>query len=272
MTDFDYTNRVKIQGKDRIGEISYSGSDVIAFAYMPILSDPTVSQDEITKKIKRSRLLGTLQTISISSTRSVTPVRVFGSSYPIGYARGGRTTAGTLVFATLEEDAFSRIYRPDALREGYIDGSSSLFVDQLPPFNVVLVASNEMGGVSRQIVHNVTLLNYGTTYSVDDVYTESTYSFIAEDVTPLMSDNRISGEKYHPFKKSLSDIMSEIYGKHDGSASEAYIDTINNLLEDVINPGLESLRGLRQAFVAGQTTSHSVLPHKRYLFTKLKGR
>lgn len=165
--------QIPFKGSDRLHEISYSGPDVLAYAYIPILEDPRVR--EAPGANERGQLLGTLQTISITSTRSVTPVRTLGRASPMGYSRGGRTFAGTLVFATLDRDPFSNIYRPDAKHESLLDSGTSLFVDQLPPFTVVITAANELGGIARQVVAGITLINYGVTYSIDDIYTETTY-------------------------------------------------------------------------------------------------
>lgn len=199
-------------GRNSRTETSYSGSDVIAIAYIPLSQSPFSPKGASYREGKRSMILGTLQTISITSTRSVTPVRVIGKASPIGYTRGGRTFAGTLVFATLDRDSLSEIYRTDPNHESFYDSTTSLFVDQMPPFNINITASNELGGISRQTIRGITLLNYGTVYSVDDVYTESTYTYVAEDVTPLRADNVSLGDKFIEARRTMSDILADTYG------------------------------------------------------------
>lgn len=147
---------------------------------------------------------GTIQTITISSARSVVQVRGLGSVSPIGITRGARTYAGSLVFAMINQTALAEAVRkwstylsdnPEALRFRY-DGK--FHPDNLPPFKIVVtglqerstnisgqdVALNSSGVV--QVLHDVVLTNYGTTYSVQDLMTEETFGYIAGSVTPAM--------------------------------------------------------------------------------------
>lgn len=103
------------------------------------------------------------------------------------YFKVHNTFAGTMVFAAIESDPFSEIYDV-GLEESYINAQTSIISDQLPPFSVIVTAANEMGGVSMQAIHGITLVNMGTTYSVDDLYSEIVYSYVATDVTQLSVD------------------------------------------------------------------------------------
>lgn len=161
---------------------SYSGTDISAFIYLPLLAKSSMRG----KTPKKSKVFATLQTMSISSTRSISPVRSLGRSGPIAYTRGARTIAGTLVFASVNEDVFQDVY-DQGLAESTLASSSSLLSDQLPPFSIVITAANEKGGAAIHAVHGITLVNYGTTYSIDDLYTEVTYTYVATDVIPLIS-------------------------------------------------------------------------------------
>lgn len=207
-----------------VKETSYSGSDIIAYINIPILSDP----GQVSGNIKSARILAELQTISISSTRSISPIRVLGRSNPIGYARGGRTFAGTLVFAAFGKDVFSDLYRPDVI-ENFADSSTSLFVDQLPPFNIIITASNELGGLAQQLISGITLINYGVTYSIDDIYTETTYSYVATDVTPLLPIQIMRGEAPAQGYKTPMDIRSsELSNKEADIKYRIKIDSTSN--------------------------------------------
>lgn len=173
---------------------SYSGSDILCLVYIPNYSVdflPVEGYIQIEDK---------LQTLTVSSARSVSPVRRLGETTPLSYARGSRTIAGSMVFTTGLRDAFV-----DAMvRCGKANGieprrEPTLFIDQMPKFSMILQASNELGGVSTAVLLNITLTNFGTTFSIDDIYTESTFTYVAEQYFPLSKvyagDFKLSKEK-----------------------------------------------------------------------------
>lgn len=197
---------------------SYTGADIKAVMYLPVLT-----RREGTQKIK---VFADLQTISISRTRSVSPVRVLGRADPIDYTRGARTIAGTMVFASINKDAFNDVY-DISLAESLMSSSGGFVADQLPPFSIVILASNEMGGVAVQALHGITLTNYGTTYSINDMYTEATYTYVATNLTPLTTDpNAVRTavlDSYVESAKSIStalvDSMKKAYARMDSISS-----------------------------------------------------
>lgn len=225
---------------------TFSGSDIKAVMYMPLLTKSSLEGIE-TPKFK---MFADLQTISISSTRSVSPVRVFGRSSPLGYTRGARTFAGTLVFATIRKDPF--VDMADAgITESYVNSSTSIVADQLPPFSIVINAVNETGAVAGQIIHGITITNFGTTYSVDDLYTETTYTYVATDVHPLSPGNmsRVPGlrgyqkDGFNSISNLVEDSLKKAYGtvgeiarKISGTLQSAR----NARIIDQINSGLNS--------------------------------
>lgn len=220
---------------------SYSGTDISAFMYMPLIAKSSMGG----KVPKKSKLFGTLQTMSISSTRSVSPVRVLGRSSPIGYTRGARTIAGTLVFASINQDVFQDVY-DESIAESSLASSSSLISDQLPPFSIIITAANEKGGAAIHAVHGITLVNYGTTYSIDDLYTEVTYTYVATDVLPLVSTSmsivRDTKNAIGPLSsgfKSVGDLIEENIKKAYGTEH----DSIRRAIQ-LLNPSNGPLRPL----------------------------
>lgn len=218
---------------------AYTGADIKAVMYLPLYT-----RSETSNKIK---VFAELQTISISRTRSVSPVRVLGSANPITYTRGARTIAGTMVFATINKDAFNDVYDV-GYQESLMSSAGTFIADQLPPFSIVIVASNEQGGVAMQCLHGITLTNYGTTYSINDMYTETTYTYVATDLTPLMVDplairdylstqtiesvKTVSSKIEETMRRayaSIKSISSEIKFKNTKTSS-ASVDYINGLL------------------------------------------
>lgn len=215
-------NVVNLRVKNALGHFAgsdyqtFSGTDIKAVMYLPLLT----MNSALGKNTPKIKVFADLQTISISSTRSVSPVRVFGKSNPIAYTKGATTFAGTMVFATINRDAFSEIYDTD-LAESYQNAANSIIAHQLPPFSIVITASNEKGAAGIQVIHGIVITNYGTTYSVDDLYTETSYTYIATDISPLVpatSDvtNYTMSDAQYAAAKTITQLVTDSAGKAYG--------------------------------------------------------
>ena len=182
--------------------LSYAGSDILCLITIPALHNETTDDPGF------SEIENKLQTVTVSSARSVMPVRRLGETNPVAYARGSRTIAGSMVFTAGLRDAFVNM-----LSKSYSDGEPirepTIFVDQIPKFSMVFQASNELGGISSAILHNITLTNFGTTFSIDDIYTESTYTYVAEQYFPL------SAAGWESDKDRLRKEIMKFYGQEN---------------------------------------------------------
>lgn len=160
------------------GGLSFSGVDIHATCFVPsaLSSGSSISAGTFKK-------FAELQTITVSSNRGVYPVRRLGESFVAEYVKGTRTIAGTIIFSVLEKDVFSNLYQVDKrdTRNAQIP-----FVDMLPPFTIGLHAINESGKDASMFLTDVTLTNFGMTISVDDLFIESTYNYVAKWATPFM--------------------------------------------------------------------------------------
>jgi hypothetical protein len=169
--------------------VSYSGQDIRVFA----------------QSLGRIYDLGNLYTFSYSTFRDITPVRGLGQAAALGHARGYRTIAGTMVFTLFNKDAFYDMISHTA-HDRNASGWWPVLVDQIPAFNLVLIASTEVtrevyapeygdtmrkttlpagSPTSRLLVYQVTLSSEGSTFSVDDMITEGVYNYHALGVAPL---------------------------------------------------------------------------------------
>lgn len=128
-----------------------------------------------------------MQTITISSTTSVNPVRQLGHRKVKSYTKGARTFAGSMIFTVIDKDPFQELFAFDALNTA-VRSDGKWHIDMLPPFDAIITGVNEGGAAGVQIIQGITLTNTGTTYSVDDMYTESTYTYVAEHVTPFIKN------------------------------------------------------------------------------------
>ena len=155
---------------------SFSGCDMTAsIVYNWVEED---SKGKLKKRYS-SHVLGELQTISYSIHMEKRPVRSIGNVNAKDYVMGPRTIAGSLVFAV-----FNRHFAKNIMAEhnNYFSEGQAFLVDELPPFDVVISLANEYGLRSKLVIYGVRLLNEGQVMSVNDVYTENTYQFMATDV------------------------------------------------------------------------------------------
>lgn len=177
----------------RIDFNSFSGSDVNVYLLVD-LNDVRKEAGEDPKE-KNFCPLVEIQTLSISSARSVHPVRRLGESHVTEYTRGARTIAGSMVFATGTRDVFARLNmvsrREKASKEPF-------FTDELAGFHVLIACVNEYGQTAHAALTDVTLTNFGTTFSSDDMYLESTYTWVARYYHPLLPDPQILNRKDFP--------------------------------------------------------------------------
>lgn len=58
------------------------------------------------------------------------------------------------------------------------------YLDQIPPFNIVLNAANEYGAGMVMRIHNVEILNNGSGISIDDIMIDETMTFTCTNITP----------------------------------------------------------------------------------------
>ena len=145
---------------------SFAGTDIVAQLILP-------EQDPVT--------LGELQTISYSIHRENHPVRTLGHVMPIGHVKGARTVAGSMIFTVFNNYAF---YRFEQFQKAIQSGMYPV-ADMLPPFDVVITFANEYGVFSKMKIYGVTFVDEGGVMSIDDMITESTFSYMARGIQPL---------------------------------------------------------------------------------------
>jgi len=131
----------------------------------------------------RTRIIGNMSTLSYSIHREKFPVRALGYTYPKAWTRGPRTIAGTVVFTVFDRYALYDIAKAKATIDRSLGETAlSLLGDQMAPFDIVCMFQNEYGRTSQLRLLDVELVDEGQTMSVNDIYTESTHSFVAGDI------------------------------------------------------------------------------------------
>ncbi len=157
------------------GYDSYSGCDIVVTARLNIISGGNGTGKE------KVYTLGSLQTLSVSTHQDKRPVRVIGSVNALDYTMGQRTIAGSLVFAVFDQHFATEMFND--LEK--ITGKTFFLPDELPALDLTITFANEYGRTSRMAIYGVRIINEGQVMSINDLYTENTYQFVANAMEPL---------------------------------------------------------------------------------------
>ena len=168
---------------------SFSGTDTLAFIMMPGCS-PVI--------------IGSLTTISYSMYRNKKPVINIGRTNINGVTRGSRIFAGTMIFTLINQHWLKELQQQgktwlsnygytNANGEWIPDDSYDLKVDELPLFDIMIVSANEYGHYVSMYIYGIDFTDEAQTISVEDLFTENTFSFIARDVSTFKAGYKKQG-------------------------------------------------------------------------------
>lgn len=179
---------------------TFSGCDMVATILMP---NTATGQ-------KEPYVIGELQTISYSIHQDRQPVRSIGNINVKDYVMGPRTIAGSLVFAVFNKHFAKKIMNDI---NTHISPGYSFMIDELPPFDIVLSIANEYGMRSKIVIYGVRLINEGQVMSINDIYTENTYQFVATDLEYLNNENSYtssdsSGRRIYKIEKDPNTVIN----------------------------------------------------------------
>ncbi len=165
--------------------------------------------------------VGQLQAISYAVQREKAPIYVMGRVDPLSFSRGKRGIAGTIVTLMLDQHVMletpfsdlkfiadkdeiypnvadlndaSSLADLEELESGFtfdsgdLSGAYSLsqawYVDQIPPFDVVIVAANEYGKAATMRIYGIEILNEGSGFSIDDMVIENQMTYVCRTILP----------------------------------------------------------------------------------------
>ena len=103
----------------------------------------------------------------------------------------------------------------DSTNSGY-----AFLIDEIPPFDIVISAANEYGLRSRMVIYGVRLVNEGQVMSINDVYTENTYQFVATDLEYLTDENQYTSG--HKSGKGLYKIVENNISSYNNKLQYSY--------------------------------------------------
>ena len=194
-------------------DVVFSGSDVAAFILAKSINlvDPKNSLNSTYgSTFIPFKNLGAL---SYSIHRDKMPVRKLGSAIAHSYTSGTRTIAGSIIVINFDRAAFFSLLSEEAVEDvdslyGFSLGSESYSskenktTDQIPPFDILLLFSEEVKGAkfpnrgtsteawadapgSRLLLKNIRLVDEGMVTGTDEAYLETTFQYVAEDIEYL---------------------------------------------------------------------------------------
>lgn len=217
-----------LQGYD-----SYSGCDIVVTARLNVISGGNGTGKE------KVYTLGSLQTLSVSTHQDKRPVRVIGSVNALDYTMGQRTIAGSLVFAVFDKHFATEMFHD--LEK--MTGKTFFLPDELPALDFTITFANEYGRTSRMAIYGVRIINEGQVMSVNDLYTENTYQFVANAMEPLKkggTDRGSSSNKNDGIQISSAIDIGDLNPVYSGE--DIFIHSLNNNHDDSLKRVLLSVK------------------------------
>lgn len=148
---------------------SFSGTDSLAFIILPNASPV---------------LLGSLTTVSYSTFRDKKPVPLIGKINVGGFTRGTRIYAGTMIFTMINQHWINDLLEQIPWLKSY----GRIKADELPLFDIMIISSNEYGASVQMFIYGVDITDEGQVLSIEDMFTENQFSFIARDLDTFSND------------------------------------------------------------------------------------
>ena len=188
---------------------SFSGTDTLAFIMLPGCTPVCI---------------GSLTTISYSMYRNKKPVINIGRTNINGVTRGTRIYAGTMIFTLINQHWLRELQEmPQA---SYLKNFKELKTDDMPLFDIMIISANEYGNAVKMFIWGIDITDEAQTISVEDMFTENVFSFIARDVSVF---NKIG---VHYKDSGESDNTNSRYD-NENSQRYYFFDNSNATIEDI---------------------------------------
>lgn len=159
---------------------SFSGSDYIPFAFVG----------------GRLRALPLVMTITASFVADQAPALTLGSKVPLTIRPGHVTVAGSIIGAVSDVHPLFPLTSL-FVRDVRFGTDVALRTYELPLFDIIIVGINEVGRTTVAKVYGARIQQGGYTYSIQDLYTETTFQYRALDMDEPQVAPVMEGEMMH---------------------------------------------------------------------------
>jgi hypothetical protein len=132
--------------------------------------------------------INSLSTLSLSIHESKSPVRRLGHMVPVGYTRGIRTIAGSMVLTIVgNEHPLKDLSSVDPRSITYYSLDSDKgknIVTKISPFNLLLMYNSEVNASvsSKIVIKGIDFITEGVVTSINDLVSEVVLQFVALDI------------------------------------------------------------------------------------------
>ena len=154
--------------------MSFSGADINITAVIPTkwLADGANKIIEINN----------IQTFSYSIHRDTDHARAIGRDTASGMVKGQAVVAGTAIFTVVKTHILDNVFKAIRSKE---NGINPIRIDQLPPLDIFLDFTNEVGDAARIGIFGVEFVNEGQVMSIHDLITENSVNYFATAILPM---------------------------------------------------------------------------------------
>lgn len=90
----------------------------------------------------------------------------------------------------------SEVYRPEVQKRHMYDFSwdqrtmgRKIHPGDMPKFDIICLFVNELGNIGKVILYGIDLVHESSVLSINDIYTEVTYQYVAQDIEYFYADN-----------------------------------------------------------------------------------
>lgn len=127
-----------------------------------------------------------MKTLSYSVHREKKRISKFGRIYPNARSRGARTVAGSMIFTVFDEHPLLAFYPSEIAPKDMekIQGKDQfwqplLLPDQLPPFDLIVIAQNEYGHAMQMAIMGIDITDDSMVFSINDMEIECVVQYTA---------------------------------------------------------------------------------------------
>jgi hypothetical protein len=180
--------------------------------------------------------LDQLLQMSWSIHRGTTSTRTLGKASPGGRIKGGRTIAGTMIFALTDHHPLRDVI-PDSWggRKTQILNDPEtwkplVMADEIPPFDLVLTLTNEYGFAAITTLYGIQVADEGGVMGMDNLITELAIQYTAVAMDPIMEAKLDDNGVLDPFG-ILQGGYSKMWKKREMVAAGAAFSDLESAYE-----------------------------------------